>query len=37
MVRPLVVKVTCGAEEGERVDFNGRPEAIEILETGPIP
>ena len=26
-----------GAEEGERVDFNGRPEAIEILETGPIP
>lgn len=26
-----------GAEEGERVDFNGREEAIEILETGPIP
>jgi transcription elongation GreA/GreB family factor len=26
-----------GAEEGERVDFNGRAEAIEILETGPIP
>lgn len=26
-----------GAEAGERVDFNGRPEAIEILETGLIP
>ena len=26
-----------GAEEGERVDFNGRAEAIEILETGPLP
>ena len=26
-----------GAEEGERVDFNGRAEAIEILETAPIP
>ncbi|MEZ0242929.1 MAG: GreA/GreB family elongation factor [Sphingomonas sp.] len=26
-----------GAEEGEKVDFNGRAEAIEILETGPIP
>lgn len=26
-----------GAEPGERVDFNGRAEAIEILETGPIP
>jgi transcription elongation GreA/GreB family factor len=26
-----------GAEPGERVDFNGRVEAIEILETGPIP
>ena len=25
------------AETGERVDFNGRAEAIEILETGPIP
>ena len=25
------------AEIGERVDFNGRAEAIEILETGPIP
>lgn len=26
-----------GAEEGERVDFNGKPEAIEILEVGAIP
>lgn len=26
-----------GAEEGERVDFNGRPEAIEILEVSAIP
>lgn len=26
-----------GAEEGEKVDFNGRTEAIEILETGLIP
>jgi len=26
-----------GAEAGERIDFNGRPEAIEILETGRIP
>lgn len=26
-----------GAEAGEKVDFNGRAEAIEILETGPIP
>ena len=26
-----------GAEEGEKIDFNGRAEAIEILETGPIP
>ena len=25
------------AETGERVDFNGRAEAIEILETGPSP
>lgn len=25
-----------GAEEGERVDFNGRPEAIEVLEVGAI-
>lgn len=26
-----------GAEEGERVDFNGKTEAIEILEVGAIP
>ena len=26
-----------GAEEGERVDFNGRPEAIEILEVSALP
>lgn len=26
-----------GAEAGERVDFNGKAEAIEVLETGPIP
>lgn len=26
-----------GAEVGEKVDFNGRTEAIEILSTGPIP
>ena len=26
-----------GAEQGERVDFNGRPEAIEILEVSDIP
>lgn len=26
-----------GGEEGERVDFNGRPEAIEILEVSAIP
>lgn len=26
-----------GAEEGERIDFNGRPEAIEILEVSAIP
>ncbi|HVJ00885.1 MAG TPA: GreA/GreB family elongation factor [Sphingomonas sp.] len=26
-----------GAEEGERVDFNGKPEAIEILEVGAFP
>jgi len=26
-----------GAEIGEKVDFNGRPEAIEILDTAPIP
>lgn len=25
-----------GAEPGERVDFNGRAEAIEVVETGPI-
>ena len=26
-----------GAEPGERIDFNGVPEAIEIVATGPIP
>jgi len=26
-----------GAEAGERIDFNGHAEAIEIVETGPIP
>lgn len=26
-----------GAEAGERIDFNGRAEAIEIIETGSIP
>lgn len=26
-----------GAEPGERVDFNGRAEAIEVIATGPIP
>lgn len=25
-----------GAEPGERVDFNGKPEAIEVIATGPI-
>lgn len=26
-----------GAEPGERVDFNGKPEAIEVIATAPIP
>lgn len=26
-----------GAEPGERIDFGGRPEAIEVTATGPIP
>jgi len=26
-----------GGEPGEKLDFNGKPEAIEILATGPIP
>lgn len=26
-----------GAEPGERIDFNGAPEAIEVIVTGPIP
>ncbi len=26
-----------GAEPGEHIDFNGKPEAIEVIATGPIP
>ena len=32
-----LAQALIGAEAGEKVDFNGRAEAIEILETGPIP
>ncbi len=32
-----LARALIGAEVGEKVDFNGKPEAIEILETTPIP
>lgn len=32
-----LAQALLGAEEGERVDFNGRPEAIEIVEVSAIP
>jgi transcription elongation GreA/GreB family factor len=32
-----LAQALIGAEEGERVDFNGKPEAIEILEVTAIP
>ncbi|RYE03550.1 MAG: nucleoside-diphosphate kinase [Sphingomonadales bacterium] len=32
-----LAKALIGAEEGERVDFNGKPEAIEILGVEAIP
>ncbi|TGX54949.1 nucleoside-diphosphate kinase [Sphingomonas gei] len=32
-----LANVLLGAEAGERVDFNGRPESIEILEVSAIP
>jgi len=31
-----LAKALIGAEEGERVDFNGRPDAIEILGVEPL-
>lgn len=32
-----LAKALIGAEEGERVDFNGKAEAIEIVSAAPIP
>lgn len=32
-----LARALIGAEAGEKVDFNGKTEAIEILETTPIP
>ncbi|MET0245383.1 MAG: GreA/GreB family elongation factor [Sphingomonas sp.] len=32
-----LARALIGAEAGEKVDFNGKAEAIEILETTPIP
>ncbi len=32
-----LAQVLLGGEAGERVDFNGKPEAVEILEIGAIP
>ncbi len=32
-----LARALIGAEVGEKVDFNGKTEAIEILETTPIP
>ena len=32
-----LARAMMGAYDGERVDFNGKPGAIEVLSTGPIP